>query len=80
MCRTTLNDGNKRTGAVAALLFLDLNGIEVIAPPGALQWPVLGSHLSYWKAAARTFRSEIRQLLKDEDASIRSAARQVLSE
>lgn len=29
-------DGNKRTGAVAALLFLDLNGIEIEAPPGAL--------------------------------------------
>lgn len=29
-------DGNKRTGAVAALLFLDLNGIEIVAPPGAL--------------------------------------------
>lgn len=30
-------DGSKRTGAVAALLFLDLNGIEVNAPSGA-QW------------------------------------------
>jgi len=29
-------DGNKRTGAVAALLFLDLNGVEITAPPGAL--------------------------------------------
>ena len=29
-------DGNKRTGAVAALLFLDLNGIAVEAVPGAL--------------------------------------------
>ncbi|MBX3435700.1 MAG: type II toxin-antitoxin system death-on-curing family toxin [Pirellulales bacterium] len=29
-------DGNKRTGAVAALLFLDLNGIEIAAPRGAL--------------------------------------------
>lgn len=29
-------DGNKRTGAVAALLFLDLNGIEIDASPGAL--------------------------------------------
>jgi death-on-curing protein len=29
-------DGNKRTGAVAALLFLDLNGIEISAPRGAL--------------------------------------------
>jgi len=29
-------DGNKRTGAVAALLFLDLNGVEIVAPRGAL--------------------------------------------
>ncbi len=29
-------DGNKRTGAVAALVFLDLNGIEITAPSGAL--------------------------------------------
>ncbi|MBX3426192.1 MAG: type II toxin-antitoxin system death-on-curing family toxin [Pirellulales bacterium] len=29
-------DGNKRTGAVAALVFLDLNGIEIEAPPGGL--------------------------------------------
>ncbi|MCA8996692.1 MAG: type II toxin-antitoxin system death-on-curing family toxin [Planctomycetaceae bacterium] len=29
-------DGNKRTGAVAALLFLELNGMEFNAPAGAL--------------------------------------------
>lgn len=29
-------DGNKRTGAVAALVFLDLNGIEIDAPKGSL--------------------------------------------
>jgi death-on-curing protein len=29
-------DGNKRTGAVAALVFLDLNGIEIEAPKGSL--------------------------------------------
>ena len=29
-------DGNKRTGAVAALVFLDLNGIEIEAPAGSL--------------------------------------------
>ena len=29
-------DGNKRTGAVAALVFLDLNGIEIEAPTGSL--------------------------------------------
>ncbi|MGE4554414.1 MAG: type II toxin-antitoxin system death-on-curing family toxin [Desulfovibrionaceae bacterium] len=30
-------DGNKRTGVVAALLFLDLNGVEIVAPPEALE-------------------------------------------
>lgn len=29
-------DGNKRTGAVAALVFLDLNGIEINAPKGSI--------------------------------------------
>ncbi len=29
-------DGNKRTGAVAALVFLDLNGVEVTAPKGSV--------------------------------------------
>jgi death on curing protein len=29
-------DGNKRTGAVAGLVFLDLNGIEVDAPKGSI--------------------------------------------
>jgi len=29
-------DGNQRTGAVAVLLFLDMNGIEITAPKGAL--------------------------------------------
>ena len=29
-------DGNKRTGSVAALVFLDINGIEIDAPRGAI--------------------------------------------
>lgn len=29
-------DGNKRAGAVAALVFLDLNGITIAAPEGSL--------------------------------------------
>ncbi len=29
-------DGNKRAGAVAALVFLDMNGIEVDAPKGSI--------------------------------------------
>ena len=29
-------DGNKRTGTVAALVFLDLNGVEIDTPKGSL--------------------------------------------
>ncbi len=29
-------DGNKRTGLAAALIFLDLNGVEIDAPQGSL--------------------------------------------
>jgi death-on-curing protein len=29
-------DGNKRAGAVVALVFLDINGIEIDAPKGSL--------------------------------------------
>ncbi len=29
-------DGNKRTGAVSALVFLDLNGIDIDAPSGSI--------------------------------------------
>jgi len=29
-------DGNKRTGVVAAMVFLDLNGIEIDAPQGGI--------------------------------------------
>jgi death-on-curing protein len=29
-------DGNKRTGLMAALVFLDLNGVEIDAPKGSL--------------------------------------------
>jgi death-on-curing protein len=29
-------DGNKRTGAVAALVFLDINGVEIDAPEGSI--------------------------------------------
>ena len=29
-------DGNKRTGAVAALVFLDINGTEINAPKGSM--------------------------------------------
>ena len=29
-------DGNKRTGAVASLVFLDINGVEIDAPEGSI--------------------------------------------
>ena len=29
-------DGNKRTGAIAALVFLDFNGVEITAPKGSV--------------------------------------------
>jgi death-on-curing protein len=35
-------DGNKRTGAVAALVFLELNGIPIQARPGALYEITMG--------------------------------------
>ena len=35
-------DGNKRTGTVAALVFLDLNGIEISAEPGEIADLTLG--------------------------------------
>jgi len=35
-------DGNKRTGAVAALVFLTLNGLECIASEAAFERVVLG--------------------------------------
>ena len=35
-------DGNKRTGAVAALVFLELNGILIQARPGALYEITMG--------------------------------------
>ncbi|MEM1423423.1 MAG: type II toxin-antitoxin system death-on-curing family toxin [Planctomycetota bacterium] len=35
-------DGNKRVGAVAALVFLELNGVRIVAPPGELYALVMG--------------------------------------
>jgi len=35
-------DGNKRIGAVAALTFLDINGIEIDIPKGGLYDLVIG--------------------------------------
>ena len=46
-------DGNKRTGAVAALTFLDLNGIEIDAPEGSIY------DLTMSVAAGKTNKEEI---------------------
>ena len=35
-------DGNKRVGAVAALVFLELNGVSIVAPTGDLYTLVMG--------------------------------------
>jgi death-on-curing protein len=35
-------DGNKRTGLAAALVFLDLNGVEVLDPSGRLYDAMIG--------------------------------------
>ncbi|MBS0265686.1 MAG: type II toxin-antitoxin system death-on-curing family toxin [Planctomycetes bacterium] len=52
-------DGNKRTGAVAALLFLDLNGVEINAPRGALY------DLTMTVANGRAGKPEIAKFLRD---------------
>ncbi len=51
-------DGNKRTGAVAALVFLDLNGIEIDAPKGSLY------ELTMSVAAGQAGKEEIARFLR----------------
>ncbi len=51
-------DGNKRTGAVAALVFLDLNGIEIEAPPGSLY------DLTLSVATGQTGKAEIAEFFR----------------
>ncbi len=51
-------DGNKRAGAVAALLFLDLNGVEIDAPEGSLY------DLSIAVATGRADKSHIAEFFK----------------
>lgn len=46
-------DGNKRTGAVAAMVFLDLNGVAIDAPKGSLY------DLTMAVATGRTGKAEI---------------------
>lgn len=51
-------DGNKRTGAIAALLFLDLNGVEVVIGEDALFEHILGI------AQGRIAKAEIAAFLR----------------
>jgi len=51
-------DGNKRTGAVAALVFLDLNGIEIHAPEGSLY------NLTISVATGQAGKSEIAEFFR----------------
>jgi death-on-curing protein len=51
-------DGNKRTGAVAALAFLDLNGVEIDAPPGSIY------DLTMSVATGRAGKTEIAEFFR----------------
>lgn len=51
-------DGNKRTGAVAALVFLDLNGIEVDTPEGNIY------DLTLSVATGQTGKAEIAEFFR----------------
>ena len=51
-------DGNKRVGAVAALVFLDINGIEIAAPRGRLY------DLTLSVATGQADKTEIAQFLR----------------
>ena len=51
-------DGNKRTGAAAALVFLDLNGVEIDAPKGSLY------DLTLSVATGQSGKSEIAEFFR----------------
>jgi death on curing protein len=51
-------DGNKRTGLVAALVFLEVNGYQVADPKGALYDAMIGI------AERRFTKSDLAHLLK----------------
>jgi death-on-curing protein len=62
-------DGNKRVGAVAALVFLDLNGIELRAPEDDFEALVTSV------ADGRTAKTQIAQFLRDHATSTRPKGR-----
>ena len=51
-------DGNKRTGAVAALVFLDLNGVEIDTPQGSIY------DLTMSVAAGQAGKAEIAEFFR----------------
>ena len=51
-------DGNKRTGLVAAMVFLDINGVEIEAPKGSLY------DLTLSVAMGRTGKGEIAEFFR----------------
>ena len=51
-------DGNKRAGLAAALVFLDLNGIDVVDPNGELYDAMIGF------AERRTDKADLTELLR----------------
>ncbi len=51
-------DGNKRTGLVAALVFLDINGVEIEAPTGSLY------DLTLAVAAGEADKPEVAEFLR----------------
>jgi len=51
-------DGNKRVGAVAALVFLDLNGVEIVAPKGSLY------DLTVAVASGQAGKAEVAEFLR----------------
>jgi death-on-curing protein len=53
-------DGNKRTGLAAALVFLDLNGIEIDAPKGCLY------DLTMSVATCRAGKTEIAEFFRSQ--------------
>jgi death-on-curing protein len=52
-------DGNKRTGVVAALVFLDLNGVEIDAPRGSIY------ELTMSVAQGRAGKDEIARFFRE---------------
>lgn len=52
------HDGNKRTGAATALVFLDINGIDIEAPKGRLHKLILAT------ATGNTTKPEIAEFFR----------------